>query len=930
MPQAIGRGRHATRWALAILLAMTALAAAAAATHFLRYPAGAELSSWERDQITRGMLAVRARRAAEAERIFREVAERDPRALEPRRNLLYLLGLQMRTAEARDILWQIYRIDEDPRVLVDLVLELLADQQDVRGLAPELDLLVAQTPDDPFLRRASGMARLYQSRPLDALPHLDAAARALVNDPAGRFALAECLIMLGKMVNAEEVLGPVPEPAVDASQWWLFRGRIEEAGGLFDRALASFERATKANPENRESHFRLGQALNRLGRVEAAQLHLDWANRIEERLKNLRREHQQVRHGGLIPPSDSKLFERLGQLCAEAGLLAESRAWFALALKRDPGSEESRIRPAPLQTAAQTSPIALPRPLLASTNPTTVSLAPSRAISRPSGGRITTFSAVQPPPFEDGASAAGITYYYESGATDRRLFLPDTMGGGVGLIDFDADGWLDIYLVNGCALPFDSKDPPRPNVLYHNQHDGTFRDVTGVAGVGGKGYGMGCTVGDYDNDGDDDLFVTALRGTILYRNRGEGTFEDVTSSAGILSDRWTTAAGFGDFDGDGDLDLVVLAYAEIDLNDLAECRDGSGRAIHCAPTRYPAQDDLLYRNNGDGTFTEISRTAGFVAPDGRGLGLAIADLDGDGKLDIFVANDASPNFLFHNRGGMRFEEIGVGAGVGTNGSGRATASMGVVADDLDGDGRIDLFFTNLVNESSTLFRNLGGMLFVDATLGSGLDAPSRPKTGFGDAALDADNDGRIDLFVANGHVDNRPWANSPMAQTALFFWGRDRGRFDVAIPSVTSYFARQVVGRGAAAGDLDNDGRVDLVVIHRDAPASLLWNRTKDGHWLGIQLRGTRSGKTPIGTVVTCRAGARSLVRWSTSGTGYLSAHDPRLWFGLGDATEIDRLEVRWPTGRHQSWTNLAADRILEIEEDREEFHEIAGNQRRN
>jgi enediyne biosynthesis protein E4 len=879
--------------------------------------------------MTLGTLAVRARRAAEAEQIFRGVAERDPRALEPRRNLLYLLGLQMRTAEARDILWQIYQIDDDPRVLVDLVLDLLADQQDVRGLAPELDLLVAQTPDDPLLRRALGMAQLYQSRPQDALPHLDAAARALVNDATGRFALAECLIMLGKMVNAEEILGPVPEAPVDASQWWLFRGRIEESGGLFDRALASFERAATANPDNRESHFRLGQALQRLGRGEAAQLHLDWANRIEERLNTVRRAHQQVRRAG-VPPSDSKLFERLGRLCAEADLLAESRAWFGHALKLDPGSNESWTRPARFRAAAQTSPIALPRPLLASTIPTTVIPAQAGVISWPSGGRITAVPAVQSASFEDGAAAAGITYYYESGATVGRLFLADTMGGGVGLIDFDGDGWLDIYLVNGCALPIDLKDPPRPNLLYRNQHDGTFRDVTGLAGVSGKGYGMGCAVGDYDNDGDDDLFVTGLRGTILYRNRGEGTFEDVTLSAGTFSDRWTTAAGFGDFDGDGDLDLVVLAYADLDLNDLSECQDGSGRAIHCAPTRYPAQDDLLYRNNGDGTFTEISRAVGFVAPDGRGLGLAIADLDGDGKLDIFVANDASPNFLFHNRGGLRFEEIGVAAGVATNGSGRATASMGVVADDFDGDGRIDLFFTNLVNESSTLFRNLGGMLFVDATLGCGLDAPSRPKTGFGDAALDADNDGRIDLFVANGHVDNRPWANSPMAQTALFFWGRDRGRFDVATPSAPSYFARRVVGRGAAAGDLDNDGRVDLVVIHRDGPASLLWNRTQGGHWLGIRLRGTRSGKSPIGTEATCRAGTRSLTRLSTSGTGYLSVHDPRLWFGLGDAATIDRLEVRWPSGRHQSWTDLAADRILEIEEDSEVLREIGANKSRN
>jgi hypothetical protein len=248
--------------------------------------------------------------------------------------------------------------------------------------------------------------------------------------------------------------------------------------------------------------------------------------------------------------------------------------------------------------------------------------------------------------------------------------------------------------------------------------------------------------------------------------------------------------------------------------------------------------------------------------------------------------------------------------------------MGVVADDLDGDGRIDLFLTNLVNESSTFFRNLGGGLFVDATLGAGLDAPSRPKTGFGDAALDADADGRIDLFVANGHVDHRPWANSPMAQTALFFWGRDHGRFELAgrAGSSASYFARPVVGRGVAAGDLDNDGRVDLVVIHRDAPAALLWNRAHAGHWLGIRLRGTRSGATPVGTQVNCRAGGRLLVRWLTSGTGYLSAHDPRLWFGLGDASKVDRLEIQWPLGHVQSWSDLDADRILMIEEGRDEL----------
>ena len=881
--------------------------------------------SWAKAQMLLGTLAVGERRAADAGRIFRGVADRDPRAIEARRNLLYLLGLQMRTAEARSVLWELYRVEDDPRVLIDLVLETLTDP-DVRGLAPELELLVARTPEDPMLQRAWGMSLLYQGRAGEALPRLEAAARSVENDPSGRFALAECLLMLGRTVDADRILGPVPEHPVDASQWWVYRGRLEESAGKLDRSIASLERAAQLNDRNREAHFRLGQALRRLGRARPAAEHLERASRLEELFKEVRREHQQARHtGGRLDP---RLFERLARLCAEAGLIAEARAWWEQALKQDPSCRECRARLSQLRAAPEDLPIALPLPRLAASSPHSGSPA-SVTTTTETPSRVSPHPGVPPPPFREGAEAAGIRYFYESGAGSDRIFIADTMGGGVGLIDFDRDGWLDIYFVNGCRLPFDEKNPPHPNVLYRNQRDGTFVDVTAKARVGGRGYGMGCTVGDYDNDGDDDLFVTGYRQTILYRNRGDGTFEDVTTAAGVSSDTWSTAAGFGDLDGDGDLDLVVVNYVDAAPDDARTCRDNVNRPIHCSPAVYRPQADLLYRNNGDGTFTEVSKQAGFIDPGGRGLGLAIADFNDDGRLDIFVANDATPNFLFWNRGSWRFEESGLEAGVATNGSGRATASMGVVADDLDGDGRIDLFITNLVNESSTFYRNLGEGMFVDATLGAGLDAPSRVHTGFGDAALDADNDGRLDLFVANGHVDDRPWANSPMAQPSRFFWGRGQGHFAPAVPrDAASYFARSVVGRGVAAGDLDNDGRPDLVVVHRDAPAALLWNQAAGGHWLGIDLGGRKSSRTPIGARVTCRANGRTLVRWLTGGTGYLSAHDRRLWFGLGGVGKVDRLEIRWPSGTVQSWPNLQADRILAIEEGNGQVGEAPSNAR--
>lgn len=855
-----------------------------------------------------GQLELKRKHAAAAERAFRVAADADPEAGPPRNKLIYLLSLQMRNAEVRERLWELHRISNDPRTLVDLVMALFAWENDVRGLGPELEELLKATPEDPYLRRAWGLGLLLRGRPATALPHLEAAAARLDEDPVGRAALVEAQMLMGTFDgDLDAALGQAPKRPADAARWYVTRARLEESFGRLDAARSSLEQALAVQPDDREAHFRLGQLLPRLGDEAGAKEHAARAEAIRARENAVRREHDRLRRQGF--DSDPALFERLGVLCRDAGMIDEARAWFKHAIRLDPTRSSAQAALAATPERPGSLPFFLARP---------VPMEPGRLADRRPTPRVLPAApspAAAEVRFEDVAATAGLDLRYDAGVSDR-LLLPDTMGGGVGLIDYDGDGWLDVYLVNGCPLPFDAASPPAPNRLYRNRRDGTFEDVTTRAGVAGRGYGMGCAVGDYDGDGHDDLYVTGLRDTVLYRNRGDGTFEDVTARAGVESSRWTTAAGFADLDGDADLDLVVVTYVEDRLDPGRICRDHANHPIHCSPKLYPDQPDHLFRNNGDGTFTDVAAEAGFEGPDGRGLGLALADFDEDGKLDVFVANDASADFLFHNEGGLRFAEVGQASGVAFDGMGRATASMGVAADDLNADGKIDLFHTNFQNEPNTLLLNLGAGQFADGTLAAGLEGPSWAKTGFGTAALDADNDGRLDLFVANGQVDDQPWINSPMAQEPQLYLGRDGGRFALASPETSAYLSRSVVGRGLACGDLDNDGRLDLIVVHRDAPVAVLHNTTTGGgHWLGLRLRGKASGPMPVGARVTCQAGGHTWTRWWTSGTGYLSAHDPRIWIGLGGAEKVDRLEIRWPSGHVQACAGPEPDRIYQAVE---------------
>ena len=472
--------------------------------------------------------------------------------------------------------------------------------------------------------------------------------------------------------------------------------------------------------------------------------------------------------------------------------------------------------------------------------------------------------------------------------------------GGVGVLDYDGDGWLDVYLVQGGPFPPPAGARAQGDRLFRNRGDGTFEDVTRSSGISAMpgGYGHGVSVGDFDNDGHPDLFLTRWQSYALYRNRGDGTFEDVTERAGLAGNRdWPTSSAFADLDNDGDLDLYVCHYGVWDTAHPLLCKDPTGRMnISCDPRSIAALPDHLFRND-NGRFVDATAEAGIVDRDGRGFGVVAADFDGDGLPELFVANDSTANYYFHNLGALRFEEVGHAAGVAANAGGGYQAGMGVACGDWDGDGKLDLAVTNFYGESTTLFHNLGQGLFVDHTAAAGLAAPSRYLLGFGAAFFDADNDGSLDLMTANGHVsDLRPQV--PYAMTAQIYRGTTDGRLTDVTGLAGPAFERLHVGRGLAVGDLDNDGRVDALMLSQNEPPTYFHNRaTAAGHYLTLELQGTRSNRDGVGAVVTVTAGGRKLLAQRFGGGSFQSAGDYRLHFGLGAAERVESLEVRWPSG---------------------------------
>jgi len=631
-------------------------------------------------------------------------------------------------------------------------------------------------------------------------------------------------------------------------------GLAEARAGKHDQAVEAFRKALELEPSNHRIHYNLSMSLKRLGRDDEAKQELEIFRTLQAQA-----EEQEYR-------------ELQEEISRRIDLKGTAASVVPLASSEQKPDDKSGTPPAL-----------------------------SEAV------------------FRDIASQAGIRFRHINGATPEK-YMPETMGSGCLFFDYDDDGWIDIFLVNGGSLVDSKLAAVSHSALYRNNGDGTFSEVTQQAGLKNQGYGMGACAADYDNDGRKDLYLTNFGTNVLYHNSGDGTFSDVTEKAGVGFSSWGSSCAFADINNDGYLDLFVVNYVDFSLSNNKFC--GSlveGVRSYCHPNVYRGLPNVLYRNNGDGTFTDITPQAGVFTRSGKGMGVAFGDYNNDGWTDIYVANDSVPNFLYRNLGKGNFAEEGLPAGVAVDENGLPKAGMGTDWGDFDNDGLLDIYVTNLNSQTNTLYRNNGGGSFTDLTWQAGLGEPTLPFVGFGTAFFDYDNDGRLDIVVADGHIlDNVSLSrdNISYAQRNLLFHNEGGGMFREVGLSAGPGFRLEKVSRGLAAGDIDNDGDLDLLINNCNQTADLLLNDSRtNNHWLTIKLIGTKSNRDGIGTRLAVTANGLTQIREVKAGSSYQSQNDVRAHFGFGKTASIDRVELRWPSGTLDVLKDLKADEVLTVRE---------------
>ena len=876
--------------------------------------------------LARGLLELQGfRRLAEAEAAFQKVVQYEPRNVDALRQLAKVLSLQGRHSDAlphRLSLLELNQIDEPILVLLALGDTANDDPEQMREFA-------AAAPDDAG--SLCGLARLalIENRNADATVLLQRLCSLRADWIEPRFWLGSVWLSAGDLVAFDRWAESLPESAQRYSEFWFLRGRRVSLDKQHDLAGRCWAHAVRLDPNSLAANYQLGQALVGRGSVMAAQPFLERSKLLTEYL-GVTKSYLISRRFDLLSPA-AELAERLG-------LLREAMAWhewLSANWQQRPETRNAaaRHRQHAIRLRAKLGECPLgQRTAVPAIESLWAHLPPDwkrPPDATPKTGSLPTQVATRrqnfSAKFRDRAEELGLSFRYHNGSRPetKSEFMYEFSGGGVAALDYDLDGWVDVYLTQGCDWPPDPAQRKLLDRLFRNKSGGGFTDVTEAAGLIEPGFSQGVTVGDYDNDGFPDVYVANIGPNRLFRNNGDGTFADVTDETGTECGLWSTSCAIADFNNDGLPDLYVANYVAGEHLFDRPCRLPNGSTRLCTPHEYAAAQDQLFLNLGDGRFREITRESGIVAPDGKGLGLVVADFEGTGWLNVFVANDAVPNFYFVNETRApgtvpRFSERGFVSGLAVDQDGHAEACMGVAAGDADGDGRLDLFVTNFHRESNTLYLQRAAGLFVDATRAAALQEPSLAMLGFGTQFLDVDLDGTRDLIVTNGHVGDLSQHGIPYRMPAQLFRNLGAARFEELIADRAGpFFQKEWLGRGLARLDWNRDGREDFVVSHLEDGAALVVNElAPPGHFLSVELRGTMLDRDALGATVRVRAGSHSWMQQLTGGDGYQASNERRLIFGLGSCETVDELAVTWRSGQVTRTQAIPANTEWLIRED--------------
>ncbi len=861
-----------------------------------------------------GMSHLQNMRARQAEQCLAEAWERNNKNLTAVEILLRLYVLQMRAKETR---WALDRIETlRPLSLEEMVLRVDAGLQIIDELeaVPQLEAFVKKDPEDVECLTALGRYLLTSEK----LDELSALLKSLTGAVAKRSDIQALQVMLAarQARNAEASQALLQRPTDQPTYlWWFAAGEFAHSQEQYSLAANCFQVATQLQPDAGTAHYKYGIALEAAGEKARAERELNTAAELD-RLHQYSSVVSRMTH--MAPAERAEGLLKIARSLKRLDRPKEAVLWANLALEVQPQNSEAR-------ELKQLAPAGTVSPDNSSKGDANTVVQKDRvhteflqwievrsaSLGNVAGASSTPDKQAYDLRLVDVHAAVGLEFQYFNGNSGSK-YLIEAMGGGIGVIDFDNDGWPDCHFPQGSRIPHDPQDFTYLDQLYRNVDGQRFVNVTAACRIIENGYSQGVAVGDLNNDGFSDLVVANFGRSRIFVNQGDGTFIDATDQWGLQTNEMSTSVALSDLDLDGALDLYLVNY----VDSLRVCRDTRGQISTCNPQNFTGVQDRLFRNSGDGQWIDVTQSSGVIAEDGKGLGVVATDLDSDGLVDLFVANDSTPNFLFKNLGNMQFREIGLPSGTALSTSGQAQAGMGIAAADFNGDLLTDLVVTNFFEESSNLYINHGDMIFTDEALPARIKQATKEMVGFGVQGEDFDLDGNLDLIMANGHIDDFSYRGEGWKMKSLLFRNRGQAVFDSCGHFSSEYFDEPCLGRGVASLDWNRDGKKDVIIVHQDRPVALLENRTNTGgHSLRIKLIGRRGNRDAIGAMVTVTTSTGSQRRSVTGSDGFYATGERTLVFGLAGETEAKTVEIVWPGGRKDSLAACSATEILVVEE---------------